>query len=472
VFWQYNPGFKNRTFIINADSDERIDYSIFFERCSSLTAGIKSDSKKLILIFCDQNVETILTYVSALNSQNAVILSESKINDQLKTGLIESYKPDIIFNFDSDLPGYSKMELDEIQYLVIKKNVTGEINKNLALLLSTSGTTCSPKLVRLSYENIQNNAESIFNYLPLNENERPISSLPFSYSYGLSVLNSHLLAGASIVLTNKSFVLRDFWKIFKEYNCTSFAGVPYTYQLLKKTNFHKLDFPTLKYLTQAGGSLDKETLHYFITYANEKNVLFYSMYGQTEATARISYLPPDNAQEKIGSIGRSIPGGSIRLMREDKLVEDNLVNGEIVYYGKNVMMGYAQDRKDLAKNDEMKGELRTGDIGYKDSDGYFFITGRLKRFIKIFGLKLNLDHIEQSLEVEFKCSIACTGSDDHLMIFFESGTVSESFKEEIKTYVLKVYKLHHSTVTAYSLQKFPLTPNGKKDYNKMMENLT
>ncbi len=167
--------------------------------------------------------------------------------------------------------------------------------------------------MRLSADNIQSNAESIAQYLEIDENEKPITTLPFNYSYGLSVINSHLLKGATIVLTEKTVFFKDFWNTFKQYECTSFAGVPYTYQMLKRTGFDKLDLPSLKTMTQAGGKLNEEMIKYFYEYAERKNIRFFVMYGQTEATARISYVPFDKLKNKIGSIGISIPGGKLSL---------------------------------------------------------------------------------------------------------------------------------------------------------------
>ncbi len=332
-----------------------------------------------------------------------------------------------------------------------------------AVLLSTSGTTGSPKLVRLSYKNIQANAESITEYLGIRNSEKAVTSLPMSYSYGLSVINTHILAGATLVMTDKSFVFKDFWKIFHKYECNSFAGVPYSYELLKKTNFEKMDLPSLKVMTQAGGRLNKELVIYFSQLAKSRGFRFFVMYGQTEATARISYVPFDSLPEKAGSIGISIPGGEIKIFSENEEVKEAGIQGELIYKGKNVMLGYAVERDDLSLDDQLNGILHTGDLAYRDEENFFHITGRLKRFIKIFGLRLNLDDVEKMIEHNYKIFNGCSGSDDKLNILIDipDPVMAEDIKQKVAVY----YKINKSVITVKCTEKMPVTESGKKDYN-------
>ncbi|VAX20950.1 Long-chain-fatty-acid--CoA ligase, partial [hydrothermal vent metagenome] len=343
----------------------------------------------------------------------------------------------------------------------------GDINPDLAVLLSTSGTTGSSKLVRLSYNNLQVNAESIAEYLGITEDECPITSLPMSYSYGLSVLNSHLLKGATIVLTNGSFILRNFWSTFNKYQCTSFAGVPYSYQLLKKINFEKIDLPTLKTLTQAGGNLSENYQKYFMEISEKKGIKFFVMYGQTEATARISYVPHENLKNKLGSIGIPIPNGELKLYSDGNLITESDREGELVYFGENVMLGYAVDRSSLKNGDELDGVLYTGDLGKMDNDGYFYITGRAKRFIKVFGLRLNLDEVERMIENYLHLPTACIGNDDKLQILIQ--TEREDVSIEVRKLIKKMYKLHDSVIKVNIVQRIPVTSSGKRDYKRMFE---
>lgn len=408
----------------------------------------KSKQKELILILCKNTIDILSAYISAMNSKHAVMLLAADINPELLKSIITNYKPKWIIG--SELyEGYTSQQF----YLVRDMDVQANIHSDLALLLSTSGTTGSQKFVRLSYENLRTNAESIIEYLNLDENERAIMNLPLSYSYGMSIVNSHLLAGASILLSDESVMEKTFWDFVKEHQATSIPGVPFTYQMLQRIGFVKMELPYLKTLTQAGGRLNEKLVHYFGNYAKEKNKRFYIMYGQTEAAPRMSYIPYNQVLEKAGTIGIPIPNGELA-------IED----GELVYRGANVMMGYAESLKDLTKGDELKGLLYTGDTAAVDEDGYFTITGRLKRFIKLFGLRINLDDVEKRLEATLHIPLACTGSDDKLIVVIEQ----EQYVEHVKREVEALYQLHK---TAYKVKvlSIPRFANGKVDYMKLKE---
>ena len=425
--------------------------------------------KGIIFLFTTNNSESIISYIAALKSGNAVLLLDEKLNDEIRNGLIENYKPDFIISSNAIIPELYSLSFKYESLNFIKRTESNSINifPELSVLLSTSGTTGSPKLVRLAYKNIQSNAESIAEYLQIDENERPITTLPINYSFGLSVVNSHLLKGATIVLTEKTVFFRDFWNLFNENKCTSFAGVPYTYTMLKRIGFDKIEVPTLKYFTQAGGKLSEEFIKQFNEYALEKKVKFYVMYGQTEATARITYVPPEKLSDKIGSIGISIPGGDLKIVNDGKEVSNPDEVGEIVYQGDNVMLGYAETKEDLSKGDELQGVLYTGDLGYKDADGFFYVTGRMKRFIKIFGLRINLDEVQKMIENHFKISVACTGKDELLKILVHSDDHLTEVK--VKEEVMKMYKLSFKSLVVKSTTEIPTNSSGKYDYKKINE---
>ena len=467
-FWDSLKQHSEDLAVIDTGANTQYTFGEIDSAALNLASNLKLPEKGLIFLFTQNNYESTVAYLAALKSGNAVCLFDDKLNREFRLNLINIYNPEFIITSSKTKIKNFKLQSVFLSLAVYKCTslTLKNISPDLALLLSTSGTTGSPKLVRLSYVNIQSNAEAIAEYLRIDRSERPISSLPLSYSYGLSVLNSHLLKGASILLTDKTFVIRDFWKTFNDYLCTSFAGVPYTYQLLKKTNFHKINLPSLKYLTQAGGALDRDTFEYFLDYAEQKNILFYTMYGQTEASPRISFVPPENCREKIGSIGISIPGGSISLFKDKELVSQPFINGEIIYSGKNVMLGYAANRNDLEKGDEMNGVLTTGDIGYRDNDGYYFLTGRIKRFIKVFGSRLNLDDAEKLLETRFKKTVACVGEENKLIIFIEGGDNAINEKD-IKNYLVRMYRIYPWTISVNYLKEINFTSTGKKDYSKL-----
>jgi acyl-CoA synthetase (AMP-forming)/AMP-acid ligase II len=277
-----------------------------------------------------------------------------------------------------------------------------------------------------------------------------------SYSYGLSVLNSHLAAGANIVFTDDGVIQRGFWDALDHYQCTSFAGVPYTYQMLLQTGLLKTKGLTLKTLTQAGGRLDESFIRQMHALACARGWRFFVMYGQTEATARISYVPFDQLATKIGSVGIAIPNGGLS-------VDD--ATQELIYQGPNVMMGYAECRADLAKGDELKRLLRTGDMARRDDDGYFYITGRLKRFLKMFGKRFNLDDVERVLTRQTGHAVACYGRDDLLIAAVENCENIET----IHAIACETFDLPRPAVKVVALRELPRTANGKLDYNRLSE---
>ncbi len=471
MFWNFENIEPNKIALIDDDSGDFYSYLELNKKIDELVNQLKFSSKKLIFSFCDNSAKSIIFYLSVLRSCDAIFLANSKMDSELKKRLISIYQPDIIFSVEEinfELTSYEKIFLENKFYFYKTKNTNNiSVHKDLAVLLSTSGTTGSPKLVKLSYKNIQANAESISEYLNITESEKPITSLPMSYSFGLSVINSHLLKGATILCSNKSMVMREFWSTFNLQKCTSFSGVPYNYQMLQRLKFDKMDLPTLKTMTQAGGRLSEEFIKYFYDAAINKKIKFFVMYGQTEATARISYVPFENLGNKIGSIGIPIPGGKIKIFSDSEEISSPNEQGELVYFGDNVMMGYAESREDLSEGDLLKGELHTGDLAYKDTDGFIYITGRLKRFIKLFGLRVNLDEVEKMLENNFSCPAACYGNDDSLKVLLQkrSNHISEAAKKKI----IDIYKIHHSVVDVRCVDSIPVTSSGKKDYNLIKE---
>jgi acyl-coenzyme A synthetase/AMP-(fatty) acid ligase len=468
-FWNNLKAFSSNTSLVDTAINKSITYAELEQESQALAEKLKLSFKGMIFLFTTNNYESVITYIASLKSNNAVLLLDEKLNDEIRNGLIENYKPDFIITSSENIPAYYSFSFKYESLNFIKRKEISSINifPDLSVLLSTSGTTGSPKLVRLAYKNIQSNAESIAEYLNIDASERPITTLPINYSYGLSVINSHLLKGATIILTEKTVFFRDFWNQFNEYKCTSFAGVPYTYTMLKRIGFEKIKLPTLRYFTQAGGKLSEEFIKHFHEYACQKKVKFFVMYGQTEATARITYVPPEKLGDKIGSIGISIPYGELKIKNDETEMTSPNETGEIVYKGDNVMLGYSETRDDLLKGDELNGVLYTGDLGYKDSDGFFYVTGRMKRFIKIFGLRINLDEVQKMIENHFKISVACTGKDELLKILVHSDDHLTEVK--VKEEVMKMYNLSFKSLVVKSTTEIPTNSSGKYDYKRINE---
>lgn len=475
---------SGRTAIVDTTFGQARTYSELNNDVNLLAERLQCHRKALLFCFCRFDLPSVVGYLAALRKKYAVCLLDATASGELKKQMIDAYHPDFIIEtaFDSSekngfkyesIEGYSRQkDLHEIQGtpgMAVWQNVKNseyEIHESLSVLLSTSGTTGSPKLVRLSMENVYANAKSIKDYLEISHDEKPISSLPIHYSFGLSVLNSHLLAGACLVMTGHTIIYPEFWKVFDENECTSFAGVPYSYRILERIGFAEKSTPTLRTMTQAGGKMEKPLISRFDALLKKRGARLVVMYGQTEATARISYLPPSSLPEKLGSIGISIPGGKLSIYNGNEEVTEPDKVGELVYTGKNVMLGYATSPADLASGDLLKGELRTGDLGYFDKGGHFFITGRMKRFVKIYGLRINLDELEEKLKAYGPTAV--TGTDEKLFIFCEHGRATDyaTYRRELA----RIYKLNVNTFEFHKVDSLPTKSSGKIDYKKLNEN--
>ena len=391
-----------------------------------------SGRKSLVFVRCSMDARTVIDYLAALHAGHAVAMVDAGLAPDRLSSLCEHYRPALVLGPD----GARELRSDV------------DPHDDLALLLSTSGTTGSPKLVRLAASAVEANAVSIALQLELGSDERAIASLPFHYSYGLSVLNSHLLAGGSVVLPRGGVVRAEFWSAFERYGCTSFAGVPYSYELLRRTGWQGLALSKLRTMTQAGGRLSPERTLELHNELGFRGARFVVMYGQTEATARIAWVPPSRLEDKLGSIGVPIPGGQLE-------ADD----GELVYRGANVMMGYATEPEHLARADELGGVLRTGDLGHRDDDGFFWVTGRSKRFAMVYGLRVNLDEVEQALPVPS----AVLGSDDRAITVFAVGGDSD----QLRATLAERFCLRDRSFDVRIVDQLPTTASGKVDYSAL-----
>jgi long-chain acyl-CoA synthetase len=451
-----------------------IDKNDSFLSYSDLILKIKQfssvfDRRHLVFIVGENDVSTIVCYLSCLESDMVPLLLSPKIKiDQLKN-LIEVYKPRYIFQKLKDFYKNYSLALRDQSYsmLVNNNNLKIQLNSKLALLLTTSGSTGSPKLVRLTKKNLISNARSISNYLKISPDDRVMTSLPINYSYGLSVINSHLISGSSIVLSNASMIEGEFWKKINKHSVTGLSGVPYNYEMILKLGINRLKIPSINTMTQAGGRLDFEKMKTIYDGLKSKKIDFYSMYGQTEATARISYLAPNDIIRKRGSIGKAIPDG--RLWIEDKngkIIDQSYTIGELIYSGDNVSMGYANSLDDLNLGDINKGSLRTGDLAHFDSQGYFYIKGSINRFIKVFGNRISLDSVEEIISsMGFEC--AATGEENMLLIFIENH--SSLSTDTLRRNISNLIGINQKVIEISSISILPRLINGKIDYKALSE---
>lgn len=381
---------------------------------------------KHILLISENSIFFIQSYLAILKSGNVCIPIDPQIEEdnlnyiQQQTdcsALVYSHKTKHRFEDNKAF-----LVLDEKRvYNLIANDSTPKVfpkefdEARTAEIIFTSGSTGKPKGVMLSHKNLKANTQSIVEYLELRHEDRICVVLPFYYCYGLSLLHTHLRVGGSMVLNNTFLFLGTVIKDLNQFRCTGFAGVPSHYQMLlkKAKSFKETKFPDLRYVTQAGGKLHNVFIKEFVM--TFPGINFYVMYGQTEATARLSYLPPGEVLRKIGSIGKAIPNVNLKIMGKNGEALAAGEVGEIVAQGDNVMMGYFQDPGGTSRTLK-KGWLYTGDLAFKDEEGFIFVTAREKEIIKVGGKRVSPKEIEE-LILSIPQVVDCTikGIEDEIL---------------------------------------------------------
>lgn len=423
---------------------------------------------RLVFVLCRNTPGSLLGYLALLEAGCVPLLLDADTAPALLEDLVRTYRPAFCL-VPEDLSEEPLSALREVlrirDYRLLccaPEGTDPPLAHELRLLLPTSGSTGSSKLVRISAQNLDANAASIVEYLRITKEDRPVTVLPMQYSYGMSILHTHVCVGAPILLTRRTILERGFWERVRREGATSLCGVPYTFEMYARVGLMDMDLPALRTVTQAGGKLPEKRQLQFAEWAAKRGIRFYVMYGQTEASPRMAWLPPEKAVEKCGSMGIAIPGGKLELVDENGAVilpetggsvreESGLIAGrdgqgkvslgeklreeagpekrygdavgELVYTGRNVALGYALCAEDLRKGDEFHGVLHTGDMARRDADGFFYIVGRRSRFIKIAGKRIGLDEAEKILRARFPdLELACAGRDEQLRVFVEAGT--------------------------------------------------
>ncbi|MGB3722867.1 MAG: AMP-binding protein [Pacificimonas sp.] len=433
-FWVLDHG--DRTALITA-AGEAVSYDTLAARADALAADLP-EGPGFGFLLISPDVDSIALYLGALRAGRQVpLLLNADIGDDALAALSAHYRPNWIRGRDvgSALDG------------------SADIHDNLALLLATSGSTGSPKLVRLSANAIASNAASIAHYLGLTPDDRAITTMPLAYSFGMSILNSHLAVGASLVLSDLSMLQPDFWTLAKTSGVTSLSGVPSSFDMLRRAKLETRGLDRLRMLTQAGGKLPDRLVSHFADLCAGEGWDMHVMYGQTEAAPRISHVPPDRLKDKVGSVGIAVPGGDISIADD---------TGELVYRGPNVMMGYAESREDLARGDDMGGILHTGDLARLDEDGFAYITGRLKRFIKLSGTRTNLDAVEAWAASRYGAPVAAGGEDEKLALWLTAKVGADD--AAVKADLRAAFDIFPGMVRLARIDALPLTANGKTDY--------
>lgn len=420
----------------------------------------------LVFLSAERDVQTIGIFLKLLDKGIAVALLDPNLSLLQLRSYIGIYRPSTYIGNSSSqlLTNGSSSYVKDNKVLLDTESDT--VHPNLSVVLFTSGSTGSPRSVRLSRRNIEENALQIASSLNINSQSAGLTSLPAHYSFGMSIITSHAIRGATIAVTDRSLLQEDFWDFAGDAQVTFIAGVPSFFQLLRRFGLSSKMPESVEVLAQAGGRLDNDSILYFTKLMAERSGAFFVMYGQTEAAPRMACLHPSWLPGKLGSVGRAIPHGRFEIWSDSGKSQPSGTVGEIVFFGPNVMMGYADSSEDLTKDDEMHGCLRTGDIGFLDEDDFLFITGRLKRFTKVSGVRVSLDDVETYVRERFGLYAPVIAIDqENLAIVIEvSSQVDEM---SLRSSVSQWLGIHISLVRTFRLQSLPHLASGKLDYQSL-----
>ena len=450
--------FETNSYLYDVSLDKKFSFKDLKDNYGINTLA-DNNKKKLVFLISDNSIEFLICYVNFLNDNFLVILLNKRIEQNQIDKLIDIYKPSIICLKDSNKFFFKNYQVNRkiLRNIILERKKEGayKINNLNKLLISTSGTTGSSKFVRLSISNLNYNSLAISNFLNIKKNHVTVTTLPPDYTLGLSVINTHLRKGSSIVLSDYSFLEKKFWNLISNKKITSFTSVPISLDILKKIEFTKFNIDSIKYISQAGGAITNEMHKYMNKSCEKKRIKFYPMYGSTEATARISILDW-KFRNKIGSVGKPL------LQTKVKLSEDKKSSNRILFRGRNVSLGYAKNLNDLKKGDTNKGQILMDDIGKIDRDGFLFILGKNSRFIKLHGLRINLDEIQDLLSsINFPSK--CVFKNNKLMIFI----LKKKLVNKAEIFIKKNLKINHHHFKVIIIKSFPLNKNKKVDFKKL-----
>ena len=422
----------------------------------------KDKKKKLVFLLVENSIWSIINYISLMKSNHVILLLDHNIKKYLFLKFIDSFKPDyIISRADlSKIITRKKFRLLEknksYYYKNLEKKNKYTFNKS-KILIPTSGSSGEPKTVMLTEKGILNNSKSIIKSLKIKSSDRPVFYMPVFYSYGMSILNTHILKNCTALVTDKSFLQKDFWTFLKKYKCTSFSGVPYTYEVIVKLKLFNLFNKELKYFTQAGGKLATKERKFIFDLVKKKGGSFYIMYGQTEAAPRITILNPRDFNQNIHSVGKAIYGNKIYILDKNKKKVINKI-GMIYNISKSNMLGYARNFRDLLNKQDAIKELSTNDFGKINNKGFLTVYGRNDQEIKIRGNRLNLDDIKSNIN---DTSVIILNVKSKIVIISKKKIDNNKFFSKIK----KKYNLNHQDFEFMIIKKFKYLPNNKIDIN-------
>jgi len=454
---------KEKTAAIDIEG-QAITYGELVDFAKESAAILKN--RAVVFLMCRNTVGALAWYFALIENRMVPLLLPADMDEELRSNLFNAYEPAYIcapleYDMCADLEQTASFK----DYSLVS---TGKpvyaLNPDLSLLLTTSGSTGSPKLVRHSYKNIEANPRNVAKAFGISEDDRPMADLALQYTMGMNVICSHLYAGATVLLCTASVVEGRYWEYLRKQRATMITGVPFHYEVMKRLRFTRNEWPDLKVLSEGGGRLPDELYEEFALYCKNSGKKFIPTFGQTECTARMALLPPEISYEKKGSIGRAIPEGELYLIDDDgNVIPDGEGEGEMCYKGPNVTMGYAVCKEDLTKGDEWFGDTHTGDIAYRDADGCYYIIGRKKRFLKMFGYRVSLDECERMIQAKFNTECACAGTDKQMLIY----VTDEDIVQLVPNFLRDKTGIKNTAFKAVYIEKMPRSSSNKISYKDL-----
>lgn len=460
-FWKKIRSRGEAVAIVDADSGTNWSYAQLAVAVDRAARDLYRPQPAVVLLFAGKDRGAIVWYLAALQCGHSVFLSPVAVEHPGAAALIEAYRPEIIV-FRLGVPDAAVVEpyrrlppVHGYNILFRRVNHDSPPHPDLALVLSTSASTGSPKAVRLSTRGLQGVAHDVACALSLTEQDRSLISLPLSYVYGLSVLNSSLSAGASVVTASGTPADRGYWARITGSRVTVVPAVSQTFEFMRVLALAPGHLPSVRKFTHSGQSLEPGLFHWLYESFAPAGVEIYLMYGQTEAGGRMTVLPPRYLPGACRSVGLPVGTSQVRIDGD----------GEIVFSGAGVMLGYAQERTDLARADELGGVLRTGDTGHLDSEGLLFITGRVSRYCKAYGQRISLDDVERQLGGVTAAAI----EKDGIIAVFMEGVLADN--AAVRLDLAQRFHLPPQTFRVVSVAELPRTERGKVAYRALSEML-
>jgi long-chain acyl-CoA synthetase len=455
-FWSRLSANANALAVLDANASVEYTYAALEAIVDPLREQLEAFDRGLVLLVAGRDIGAIALYLAALQAGHAVFLSPAPMQREASARLIETYQPEIVLFSDHSLSEtlrafYGRVaRLEGYELMARARREHRPLHPDLALVLSTSASTGSAKLARFSWNNLAASATQVAHALEIVPEGRLLASLPFSFVYGLSVLNSALESGASIVLASGTPADRTYWDKVTHARVTTLPAVTQIVDYLRTLRIGSDSLPTVSKITHSGDALDATAFEWLYQHYGIHGVRLYLMYGQTEACGRMTILHPRHLPRLHRSVGSPVGASNVSIS----------AGGEVVFRGPAVMMGYAHSRDDLALGDESHGILRTGDGGHLDENGFLFLTGRLSRSCKIFGQRMSLDEIERDLRADG--AVAAIEQDGHLVLVTEGTPNGLSVGA-----IARMYRIPPQHIRIVTVDRLPRTAHGKIDYARL-----